>query len=453
MKLGKYTIPWLALILALCFVARMGVLLAFPSVFAFEQTGEVHGSIAYDAYARNLLDTGVYGLTAGTPDAAIPPLYSYALAVVYAIFGRGHIQVGLFHTLLDMLSVAMLYLIGKHLLPRGRAVGLLAGLCYALYPYLIFQNLTLIDTPLFMALMYAFLLAVVLLRERAKLDRGTWLLAGFGGVALGLAVLTRPVIAPLAPLAALWFLFRLDLKQAFLRLLPVAAICLLLLAPWIAYTYRVYGVFVPVATNGGMNFWFGNNKYTIPLVQAGYHPQWITPDEPLNAKDTREASDSLYAISFRYLREHSDQIPKLLWVKFVAYWSIDVYPSKNPVSGAKSVVIDANGQIDMNSLAQGDPVSAYSTPLFDQIGRVVHQLYYGALFLLALVGLVLTARQWRNVSLLWFVQLAMTAFYVIYIPATRYRVPTDPLLFLFSAYTLVVGWLALQRAIRKQSAA
>jgi 4-amino-4-deoxy-L-arabinose transferase-like glycosyltransferase len=451
MKQGK--IPWLVLILALCFAARMGVLLAFPSVFAFEQTGEVHGSDAYDTYARNLLNTGVYGWTAGAPDAAIPPLYSYALAVIYAIFGRGHIQVGLFHTVLDMLSIAMLTLIGSHLLPRGRAVGLVASLCYALYPYLVFQNLTLIDTPLFMALMYAFLLAVVLLRERAKLDAGTWLLAGLGGLALGLAMLTRPVIAPLAPLAALWFLFRLDLKQSILRLLPVAALCLLILAPWIAFTYRVYGAFVPVSTNGGMNFWFGNNKYTIPLVQAGYHPQWINPGEPLNAKDTREASDSLYAISFRYLRENPGKIPELLWVKFLAYWSIDVYPSKNPVGGAKSIVIDANGQIDMNALSQNDPVSAYSAPLFDQVGRAVHRIYYGALFVLALIGFVLTARQWRNVSLLWFVQLAMTAFYVIYIPATRYRVPTDPLLFLFSAYTLVVVWLWLQRAIRKQPAA
>jgi hypothetical protein len=153
------------------------------------------------------------------------------------------------------------------------------------------------------------------------------------------------------------------------------------------------------------------------------------------------------------LHENPGKIPELLWVKFLAYWSIDVYPSKNPVGGAKSIVFDTNGQIDMNALSQNDPVSAYSAPLFDQVGRAVHGLYYGALFVLALIGFVLTARQWRNVSLLWFVQLAMTAFYVIYIPATRYRVPTDPLLFLFSAYTLVVAGLALQKRIRKQPAA
>ncbi|MBZ0304011.1 MAG: hypothetical protein K8J31_30005, partial [Anaerolineae bacterium] len=94
----KYKLP---LLIALAIGVRLGVLLAFPGVFAFEQTGAIHGSDAYDAYAQNLLATGVYGRTPGVPDAAIPPLYSYALAGVYGLLGRGSFQVGLFHTLLD----------------------------------------------------------------------------------------------------------------------------------------------------------------------------------------------------------------------------------------------------------------------------------------------------------------------------------------------------------------
>jgi hypothetical protein len=86
------------------------------------------------------------------------------------------------------------------------------------------------------------------------------------------------------------------------------------------------------------------------------------------------------------------------------------------------------------TIGEDDPVAAYSDALFDVVGRAVHRLYFGAALLLALLGIALSLRQWRDCSLLWFVQLAMTAFYVIYIPATRYRVPTDPLLFLFSAY-------------------
>ena len=83
-------------------IVRVGALVALPGIFDFVSTGAIHGSSSFDAYARNLLTTGVYGLTPGVADAMLPPLYSYVLAVVYGIFGRGYWQVGLFHTLLDV---------------------------------------------------------------------------------------------------------------------------------------------------------------------------------------------------------------------------------------------------------------------------------------------------------------------------------------------------------------
>ena len=61
----------LAVVIVLAVAVRLVVLLLFPSVFAFDQTGAIHGSDAYDAYAQNLLTTGVYGRTPGAPDAAI----------------------------------------------------------------------------------------------------------------------------------------------------------------------------------------------------------------------------------------------------------------------------------------------------------------------------------------------------------------------------------------------
>jgi hypothetical protein len=159
----------LTIILVACVAARLAVLLAFPDVFAFDRTGAIHGSAAFDDYARNLLATGVYGQTPGVPDAMLPPLYSYVLAAIYGLFGRGYLPVAVFHILLDVLSIIMLHTIAKRLMlhagqahQQAEGVAALAGLFYALYPYLIFQNLTLIDTPLFMALLHAFVLAMVL---------------------------------------------------------------------------------------------------------------------------------------------------------------------------------------------------------------------------------------------------------------------------------------------------
>lgn len=451
----------LRVILLLAAVVRLAVLLAFPGVFAFDQTGAVHGSDAYDAYAQNLLATGVYGRAAGVPDAAIPPLYSYALAVVYGVFGRGYVQVGLFHLALDLFSIAALYEIGRRVIsPRGQTdwIPALAALFTALYPYLIFQNLTLIDTPFFMALLHAFLLALVLLRERPAFDRTAWALAGLAGVALGASMLTRPIVPPLALLAAVWFLFRLNLWQTLARLLPVAVVSALIVVPWIGRNFEVFDAFVPMTTTSGANFWQGNSPYTVPVFRAGYDVQWTAPELTTPDLYSREADAERFALAFQYLREHPDRIPELLWVKFLVHWSVDIAPRYNPQPGERLALDDAGGLIirrvddsgQLLTFGANDPVAAYDAPLFDVIGRGLHRLYWGGLFVLGLFGGLLALRQWRDTALLWFVQISMTAVYVFFHPSTRYRAPTDPLWFLFSAYALV--WLAQYVTQKRQAA-
>ena len=75
--------------------------------------------------------------------------------------------------------------------------------------------------------------------------------------------------------------------------------------------------------------------------------------------------------------------------------------------------------------------------LFNVIGRTAHFVYFGGLWLLAVAGLWLSRREWRGASLLILVQVSQTAMYLLFHPSTRYRSPTDPLLFVFSAYAVV----------------
>lgn len=429
----------LLMVIALAVTIRVAVLLLFPSVFAWDQTGSVHGSDLYDKLAQNLLNTGVYGQVAGVPDALVPPLYSYLVAGIYAIFGRGYLPIAAAHILLDIFCIYCLYRITRRIFPQP-LIATLACLFYACYPYLVFQNLTLIDTPLFMALMYGFLLAVVLLR-----DRWSWGAAIFGGVVLGLCLLSRPIVAPLGLFAALWYLFRLNLWQTVRRLAPVAIIGALVVLPWLVRNYGIYQTIIPMGNNGGMNFWFGNSRYTIPFLWAGYHPQWATPDAQISPND-KIANSQYMDEAMAFLRANPGKIPELLWVKFLAHWSIDVYPGQNPTAGTK-LIVDASGNLSaqVSALNSNDPVVAYSAPLFDRIGRPVHIIYFGGLLILALIGIVLTLRRWRDVAILWFIQISMTIMYVLFIPATRYRVPSDPLLFIFSAAALTFLYTRFRR--------
>lgn len=443
----------LLVLLALVVVVRLAAFFAFPSVFAWDQTGTIHGSAAYDTYAQNLLATGVYGMEPGVPDASIPPAYSYALAGVYAWLGRSALSVAVWHIVLDVLSVYAVYEIGRRLFRgwgegRAEAIGWLAGLFTALYPYLVFQNLTLIDTPLFMALLYLWLLMMVALRDRRRFNARTLMLGVIGGVVLSIGTLVRPVLPPLAVLVVVWFLFRLGLVQTVLRLLPVAIIPLLVLGVWSARSAQIFGTPVLLTTTSGANFFQGNNPDTIPYLSAGYDVQWISGQVEGIPANAAAADKAMFQAGLTFLRENPGLIPELLWLKFAAHWSIDVFPYRNPAEG-EAPRLDYQGDpqqtgdggaVELGGLPPGDPVGVYSGSLFDQIGRPLHVIYFGGLLILAVIGVVVSARLWRDVSLLWFVQISMTAMYVFFHSSTRYRVPTDPALFLFSSAALV--WAA-----------
>ena len=83
--------------------------------------------------------------------------------------------------------------------------------------------------------------------------------------------------------------------------------------------------------------------------------------------------------------------------------------------------------------------AAYQDSSLFQLMRQVHLVTFGGLWLLAVAGAWLSRRDWRDLCLLYFVQISQTAVYLLFHPSTRYRSPTDPLLFVFSAVAVV--WL------------
>jgi len=452
----------LLLVLLIALVARMGILLAFPSVFAFSSgETEIHGSVAYDEYAVNLLETGVYGRQAGVADSILPPLYSYVLAGLYAIAGRDYIALGFMHTLFDLVAIWLLFDISRRLFRRqltadstwGDWIGTFSGLFFALYPYLIFQNLTLIDTPLWIMIMHLFVWLMIILRDREVFDRNTLLIAIAGGVVLGVSALARALLPPLAILIVFWFLFRLSFMQTVLRLLPVAIVSVLVLVPWMIRGYEIHGGFVAVALNSGENVYQGNNPQTVPYFRAGYDVQWSTPPDNMPDTDDRYIINSaLMQEGVRYLRENPDKIPELLWVKFWIYWNPQVTPLRNLREGERLQLSDTGEVLVLTDRSQTGVTSSNAAyeddSLFNVIGRTVHILYFGGLWLLSFVGLWLSRREWRDVSLLWFIQISQTLIYLIFHPSTRYRAPTDPLLFILSAYVFVWvlhWWLSRQR--------
>ena len=140
-------------------------------------------------------------------------------------------------------------------------------------------------------------------------------------------------MAPLALLAALWFLLRLSLWQTILRLLPVALVSLLLLLPWVARNFALYAAFVPISTTSGANLWQGNNAQTVATLRAGYDAQWIIGPQLEEQLDAPARNAALSALALDWLRANPALLPELWWVKLLTHWSIDVTPLRKSRSG------------------------------------------------------------------------------------------------------------------------
>jgi 4-amino-4-deoxy-L-arabinose transferase-like glycosyltransferase len=444
-------------VVLLAIAVRVAFLILFP-LFRFELTGEIHGTTAYDTYAVNLLQTGIYGRVPGIADSILPPLYSVTLAGIYGLFGRGGLSIGFYHIVLDVLSILMLIEIARRLfkaMPYAVWVGIGGGFFYAVYPYLTFQNLTLNDTALFMTLLHAFVLMLVVLRDQPRTDLYAVGVAALCGLILGLATLAKALLVPLAILAAFWFWGRWPLRTVIERLGIVALVSLLIVLPWIGRAYAIYGRFVAVGLNSGENVYQGANDMTLPLMHAGYDVQWSArPPEGEGIDEPYARNAMLMQVGLDWLKAHPEKIPDLLLTKFLIHWSIDIAPRENPRPG-ESFALDEQGRLVLLKASESDlqdigVIETYSGSLFDTIGRPIHILYFGGLLVLAIAGIMLSYRQWREVSLLWAVQISMTLNYVIFHPSTRYRVPSDPLLFLFSAYTLLWAFYHWRYSTRPQ---
>ena len=333
----------LAAIVTLAIALRLAALLALPEVFAFERTGIIQGIGTHDVYAQNLLQTGVYGFRPGEPDGVLPPLYSLFLAAVYAVAGRGALQLVLAQALLDAASIALLYRIARRLWPGEPRVALIGALLHALYPYLLFQSLTMIDTSLYISGMYLLLCLLLQVSDAsAKERRHLALLLAAGGATLCLLLLLRPNIVVLLPFAGLWLALRHGWRGSATRLLPVVLLGGVLLLPWIARSAGIYGQPVFIALHGGRNFWQGNNPCTLPYLRAGYDTQWQREDfaEGREVASLVQRDALAMQVSLNWLRENPARIPELLWTKFVTHWSVDIQPSRNPPVSAAGEAVD-----------------------------------------------------------------------------------------------------------------
>jgi dolichyl-phosphate-mannose-protein mannosyltransferase len=253
------------------------------------------------------------------------------------------------------------------------------------------------------------------------------------GVALGIAVLCRGPMLPFLPAWSAWFFwrYRRTPRAAITTIALIFAGVLVTLAPMVARGYVLYGRYVPLRTDSGVNLWYGNHHGA-----SGTSHTLTTPPEPvtthlgpdlrarLRGADEVEQNHILTIAAVQFMRESPGEalvlFAKKLWY-FVWF-------------------------------------SPHAGLLYPTWWLQAYVTYYAAMLGAALIGLVVAVRARSRPDLVVpFVLLVATVgvTQAIFYVEGRHRWEIEPLLLMFSAVglaTLLHPFAAAGRVMRAEVA-
>ena len=212
-------------------------------------------SLYHDRWAQEIASGDFWG--EGTFFRA--PLYPYFLAGIYALFGHNYLVPRLFQHLLGLVALLLVYFVGRKVFDRRTALlSAFVGASYWVFIY--FEGELLLDS---LAMLLNLILIYYLLF--CSLDSSRWRWLGAGAL-LGLSAITRPNILIFVPAVWLWIYLLSREKNELRRALSAALFfllgALLLIFPVTLRNLLVGEDFVLIASQGGINFYIGNNPHS-----------------------------------------------------------------------------------------------------------------------------------------------------------------------------------------------
>jgi 4-amino-4-deoxy-L-arabinose transferase-like glycosyltransferase len=342
------------------------------------------------------------------------PLYVYLLGGLYRLLGDSLWVGRLFGLVIGAASLTMTFLIARRIFTRRTA--LVAVSLQALCPIMIYFEGELLLDALFTLLVQIVLYRTILWLERPTPHRMFWV-----GIALGVAAITRPT-ALVIVIALLPFLVGMvkGWPSRFKNLAALALGAALLIGPVFVRNMIVAGDPVMIASQGGINFYIGNNPSADGLSATLPEPlgfNWRMSDVTSIAE--KETGKSLKP------------------GEVSAYWSHQAWRwiAEHPVSAATLYLKKFYFSFADKEISNNRNLSEFfaSVPLLR-----FNPLTFAPLLGLALIGLVLTIRSNRSSLLLGLSVLVLSAANSVFFVNSRFRLPVIPILIILGALALAV---------------
>jgi hypothetical protein len=298
-------------------------------------------------------------------------------------------------------------------------VGLLAALLTTLHPYLIWHdvhlNREILDSLLAVAVAFLTLLAAE--------KRSIWAAAGLGGV-LGLAILGNARLAFLPLVLAGFLVWRFGLgRRAVAAVAVLLLVCAITLAPWAVRNRVALGCYA--ITTDSRALWKANNENTYDVLARG---GWIDdvpklPNAPLNPFEV----GVLYADTGQIIPV--DECAQMSQFQNLVYDFWQEHP------GEKARLAWQAGGMLWNPVAVQTEGGPGAGTWLDTARDWAEPLYMVPLFVLAAAGLFLVPRLLAVLVALLLAYQTVVA--MVFVGATRYRVPWDFLVILCASAALV----------------
>jgi hypothetical protein len=266
----------------------------------------------YMSLAQNLMQGHGYLSPEGRPTAYRPPGYPVWMAPWTAL-SHGVVVVKLLNV--AMLGVA-LWLMRAMVGRRVPAVAWCAGAAALAYPVWVYTAATLYPQTLCLLLLMTVMWA---LDREAPLGWGACVALG---VLNGVLALVAPSFLLLSPVIAACLAWRRSAQgQSWVSGVAVFGLCMLLvLAPWTWRNWQVFGAFVPIATNGGINLALGNCELTGPNTGTNLPIQYFIDHIPPGSDEVQE-SHALQAMARDWAMAHPADAITLYVAKFINYFN------------------------------------------------------------------------------------------------------------------------------------
>ncbi len=379
---------------------------------------------------------------ANAPTAHWSYLYTLWLSAVYAIFGPNPIVARLIQAVATgILMPWLVYRLTKSvigdqssiptpqsLLSSLQSPPLIAAAIIAVYIYFIYYAAALITESFYIvAILWSFDLAIRIAQSpRTGWRQWVWL-----GVALGTAVLLRQLFLLFIPFLLLWLWW--SKRSKINRLVLPFGIVVLMMLPFTIRNYRVFNQFVPLNTNSGYAFFWGNH----PIYGNKFIP--ILPPE----------MGSYYSL-----------IPQELLDMNLNEAELDSALLKRGLG----FVFDEPGRYLLLSLSRIPPYFIFwpsaESGLISNVSRVAS---FGLFLPFMLYGLFLSLRQKfpslgarlaSPFALFYLFILVYTGIHVLTWTLVRYRLPIDAILAIFGGWALVdlASRIRVRKAVSQQSA-